>query len=73
MSHRITCPNRVVESVGVPVRSDTRFGDFPPVGLDEQAEFRIVVAGVEVLQASVSIVALPDPAMTVDQRGVLGG
>ena len=59
---RIACPNRIIEAVAVPVRADARFGDLPPVRLEEHPEFGVVVAGVEVLEAGVGVEALTDPA-----------
>ena len=54
----------VVVGVGVSVCADAWVCDFPPVWLDEQAEFRGVVAGVEVLQ--------PDAGKRDNESGIYG-
>ena len=54
--------DRIVERVAVAVGADAGLHDFEPVGLDEEGQFGVVVAGVEVLQARVGVVAFADEA-----------
>ena len=40
----------------MPVGTDSGLGNFKPVGLDEAAEFGVVVAGVEILEAWILVI-----------------
>jgi len=63
MPIRITKINRITVGVGVTVGADAGHGGVPPVALGEQAQDRIVVAGVEVLQSGFGVIALADIAL----------
>ena len=61
----------IVEAIAIAVRPDALFRNLEPVGLQEQAELGVVVAGVEILEARVFVVSLADPAFGFRQS--LGG
>ena len=61
----------IVEAIAIAVRPDALFRNLEPVGLQEQAELGVVVAGVEILEARVFVVTLADPAFGFRQS--LGG
>ena len=66
---RIAEVHRIVEAVAVAVRPDACLCHLPPVWLCEEAEFGVVVAGVEVLQACVGVEALADPSLVLGSGG----
>ena len=68
-SPRIPLIHRVVEAVAVPVPPHPRPGDLEPIRLDEHAQFRIVVPGVEVLQARRGVIPRADPALGLGRGG----
>jgi hypothetical protein len=57
----VTHIHGIITRVGESVGSDAFLGDLKPVGLDEQRQLGIVVAGIEVLQPGVGIVAVALP------------
>ena len=57
--------DRVVPRIGVAVGADAFFQGVPGVGGDEDAEFRVVVAGVEVEEADFGVVAFAGEALRV--------
>ena len=61
----------IVEAIAIAVRPDALFRNLEPVGLQEQAELGVVVAGVQVLKPCVLVVTLADPAFCLGQG--LGG
>jgi hypothetical protein len=59
---RIEFIHRVIEAVAEPVGSDACLGDLEPVGLEEEAQFGVVVPRVEVLEPCIGVLAFADPA-----------
>jgi hypothetical protein len=55
---RIQLVDRIVEGIAIAVRADALLGDLEPVGLQEQAELGVVIAGVQILQARVVVITL---------------
>ena len=60
---RIELVDWVVETVAEAVGPHSRLRHLEPVGLQEHPQGGVVVAGVEVLQARVGVVAFSDPAL----------
>lgn len=65
--------DRIVVGVVVAVRPDARFGHAQPVGLDEERQFRVVVAVVEELQFGVFVVAFTEEALVLFRQGDVEG
>lgn len=65
MPVRIALVDRVVGGIGIAVGADARVAHIPPVGREEAAEGRIVIAGVEVGQAGFRVGALADTPQPV--------
>jgi hypothetical protein len=63
--------HRVVEGIAVAVGADPALLHLEPVGLQEQPQLGVVVAGVEILEARVFVETLADPAFGFRQS--LGG
>lgn len=61
--------HRIVKRIAVPVGPHTLLLDLKPIGLDEEGEFWVIVAGVEILQARVFVVSLADPAFGLNRGG----
>ena len=68
---RIQLVHRIVEGIAVAVGADPALLHLEPVGLQEQPQLGVVVAGVEILEARVFVVTLADPAFGFRQS--LGG
>jgi hypothetical protein len=68
---RVKLVHRIVEGIAVAVRPDAGLLYLEPVRLDKQPQLRVVIPGVEILQARVFVVTLADPALCLGQG--LGG
>ncbi len=55
--------HRIAARIGIAVGPHARLGDLPPVGLEEHQKVGVVVAGVEILQPRLGIIALADVAV----------
>ena len=65
---RVALVDGVVVRISVAVDADSRFGRVPIVGREEAAEDRVVVAGVQIDQPRLIVVALADPAFGDGER-----
>ena len=68
-SRRIDRADGIAECIGVAVGADAGLAGIRRIGLDEARQHRVVIAGVEIEQAGVVVVALADIALALGDAG----
>jgi hypothetical protein len=61
--------HRVVARIGIAVGPDACLGHLKPVGLDKPPKLGVVVAGVEVLETLILVIAFADEPLGLDRDG----
>ena len=61
--------HRVVARIGIAVGPDACLGHLKPVGLDKPPKLGVVVAGVEVLETLIIVIAFADEPLGLDRDG----
>ena len=61
--------HRIVARIGIAVGPDACLGHLKPVGLDKPPKLGVVVAGVEVLETLIIVIAFADEPLGLDRDG----
>lgn len=73
MPIRVRSIDGIIPGIGVAVDVDAGEDGVPAVGGEEAGEIGVVIAGVEILQASFRVEALADIGLAAQHRGAIGG